>query len=518
MDQKHIENTKRVAKNTVFLYGRMMFGMFVSLYTSRLILSTLGVDDYGILNVVGGFVMMFSLISGALTSSISRFLTFELGANNQERLKQTFATALTIQIVISILIIIIAETIGIWFVNCRLVIPSDRLDAANWVFQSSVFSFILGLLSSPYNASIISHERMNIFAYFGILQIMLNLANVLFISFSGIPMDKMIVYSLFMAAIGLIMQIIYTSYCFIKFPECRVFPQFIKERWKQMSGFAIWNAIGNIAGILKDQGVNLLLNLFFGPVVNAARGLANSVSGAVGGFTGNFLTAINPQITKTYASQDRDYCFSLVRRGSRFGYYITMIIAIPFFFETPFILDLWLGHYPEYTVMFVRLTLFCALIDTISSTLINLQGATGKIRNYHLAVGTLLLMNFPISYLFLKLGASPYSVYFVAIAISIGCLFLRLVFVQHTTGMSMSGFIRNVIINVIITNFCALILPFIIYFVLPQGFLRLFVLGFVCLISSLMCVLFIGCSQPERNFIVSKIPICNKNYKRQLVS
>lgn len=491
--------------------------MLVSLYTSRLILNALGVDDFGIYNVVGGFVAMFSLISGALTASISRFLTFELGAGDKERLKQTFATSLLIQICLATVIILLGETIGVWFVNYKMVIPADRLYAANWVFQASILAFILGLLSSPYNASIVSHEKMNIFAYFGILQILLNLANVLFIAFSHVSIDKLIAYSLITTSISLLMQIIYTTYCFRHFPECRVLPNFVKERWKQMSGFAVWNAIGSCAGVLRDQGVNILLNLFFGPAVNAARGLAGSVSNAVGSFTGNFLTAVNPQVTKSYAAKDIDYCFSLVQRGSRFGYYITMIIAIPVIFETSFILDVWLKIYPEYTVTFVRLTLVCALIDTISITLIHLQGATGKIRDYHIMVGSLLLMNFPLSYLMLKLGASPNSVYLVAICVGIGCMFLRLFFVQSTTGLNMKKFLKNVVANVIITNIFALILPIIIFITMPDGVLRFIIIGFVSIISGGLAVLFIGCTPIERKFILNQIPFIRKMTTKAIV-
>lgn len=276
------ENTQRIAKNTVYLYVRMLFGMLVSLYTSRIILNALGVEDYGIYNVVGGFVTMFSLISGALSSAIGRFITFELGTGNIEKLKNIVATSLLIQSVIGLLVIIIAESVGLWFMNHKMVIPPDRLYAANWVFQASILGFVLTLICTPYNAMIIAHERMNVFASLGILQIFLNLFIVLFIAYAPFKFDRLIVYSLLLIGMSAMMQFIYWLYCRRQFEESSVSPKLDRQCWKEMSGFAGWNAVGCTAGILKDQGVNILINLFYGPVVNAARGIAMSVNTEIG--------------------------------------------------------------------------------------------------------------------------------------------------------------------------------------------------------------------------------------------
>lgn len=479
--------------------------MLVGLYTSRVVLSALGVDNYGIYNVVGGFVAMFSLISNALTSSISRFITYELGTGNMVRLKQVFSTSLLIQIAMSVIVLIVAETAGIWFVNYKLVIPPDRLYAANWVFQASVFSFILGLVSCPYNALIMSHERMNMFAFIGILDTMLKLAIVLFIAYSPWHFDKLIVYALLLIAVGVCLQTVYFRYTFRNFEESHSRPRFYKRCWKEMSGFAGWNAIGCTAGLLKDQGVNILLNLFFGPVVNAARGLSMTVNGAVNSFAGNFLAAINPQITKSYAARDLEYTFSLVERGSRFGYYIIMILAIPLILETPFVLRLWLKDFPAITVTFTRLVLALSLIEVLSNTLITLQVATGKIRNYQLAAGGLLLMNFPLSWLALKVGMPPYSVYIVAIVVGIGCLFLRLLFLQKMTNLSMISYCKKVLARVLVTNFAAILLPIGVYISMPEGMLRTLVICICSLLSGAICSFYIGCSQSERTFILGKI-------------
>ena len=488
----------------------MLLGMLVSLYTSRVILQALGVANFGILNVVGGLVGMLSIVSSSLSSSISRFLTYELGTGNAKKLKQVFGTSLLIQLVISALIIFVAETIGLWFLNNKMVIPEDRMIAANWIYQASIFSFVLGLISCPYNASISSHEKMDVFAYFGITDICLRLGIVLFIAYVPLHCDKLIVYSLLLMSVGIVMQIGYWIYCFRHFPESRTFPILNKKCWKEMAGFAGWNTIGCTAAILKDQGVNILLNLFFGPIVNAARGIAGQVSGAVSSFSGNFMAALNPQIIKSHASNDRQYSFSLVERGSRFGFYIMMLFSIPIIIETDLILDLWLKTYPEYTVMFVRLTLILALIDVLSNTLITLQVATGKIRNYQLVVGGMLLMNFPLSYLLLKFGLSPACVYFVAIGVAISCMLLRLYFLRKMVAFPVRSFIREVIGKVVATFSISFFLPFTISFALPYGLSQGIAILVISVIISSLAILFIGCRYGERKFIIDRLMLIKR--------
>lgn len=499
------ENTKRIAKNTLMLYCRMLFSMLVSLYTSRVILNALGVEDFGIQNVVGGLVSMFSLISSSLSSSVSRFLTFELGRGDLKRLKLTFSTSLLIHIVLAIVIFVLMETVGVWFLNNKMTIPPHRLYAANWVFQGSILSFMLGLFSVPYNASIVAHERMSAFAYIGIMQVMLNLGIVLFVAYSPWHFDRLIVYSLLLVAVSLLMQSIYWRYCRRNFEECRLNLSFDKQCWKEMSSFAGWNFIGCTAGLLKDQGVNILLNLFIGPVLNAARGIATSVNNAVSGFAGNFMTALNPQITKSYAIGDLKYCHSLVERGSRFSFFILFLIAMPIFLEAEFVLTLWLKQYPEHTVNFVRLVLVLSMIDVLSQTLINLQTATGKIRNYQLAVGGVLLLNFPLSYLCLSLGMAPESTLVVAIVIAILCMILRLLFLRKMAQLSIRSFVKNVCAKVLVVALTASTLPMILHYNLSYGWGRLLIVGGASVLSGMVTIYYIGCSKGERQFITSKI-------------
>ena len=499
------ENTKRIAKNTLMLYVRMLFGMLVSLYTSRVVLQALGVEDYGIYNVVGGVVAMFSMISSSLSSSVSRFLTFELGRGDMQQLKKVFSTSLCIHFVLAGIVLLLAESIGVWFLNTRMTIPADRLYAANWVFQASLIAFMFGLFSVPYNASIVAHEKMTAFAYISILDIILRLCVVLFVAYMPFSFDRLIVYSLLLVAVGVFMQAIYWIYCQQHFAECRLRFNFDSSSWKAMSTFAGWNFIGCTASLLKDQGVNVLLNLFGGPAVNAARGIANSVNTLISSFSGNFMTALNPQITKSYAAGNYDYMFTLVEKGSRFSYYILLIFALPVLFETEFILTLWLGNYPEHTINFVRLILLVTLCDILSNTLINLQLATGKLRNYQLAVGGMLLMNFPLSYLCLKKGFPPESVLMIAMGVAVCCLFLRLLFLRKMVGLSIRRYLVNVCGNVLMVTSFAFVFPIIIVLQVSDGLPRFFFICIASVVNSIMSIYWIGCTSSERNFIRDKV-------------
>lgn len=499
------ENTKRIAKNTLILYARMLFSMLVSLYTSRVVLQALGIEDYGIYNVVGGMVAMFSIVSNSLSSSVSRFLTFELGKGDTDGLKRVFSTSLSIQLVLASIIVVLTETIGLWFLNTHMTIPANRLYAANWVFHASVLTFVVNLLSVPFSASIVSHERMSAFAYIGILDVVLRLLIVLFIAHSGLGFDRLIVYALLLVGVVCIMQVIYWNYCTRHFEECRLKLSFDVSYWKDMSSFAGWNFIGCTAVLLKDQGVNILLNLFMGPIVNAARGVANTVNNVMASFANNFMTALNPQITKSYAAGDYGYMFSLVERGSRFSYYILLLFALPMLFEADFVLTLWLKHYPAHTINFVRLILLVTMCDILSNTLINLQVSTGKIRNYQLAVGGIYLMNFPLSYICLSIGLQPESTLIVALVVAVACLFLRLLFLRKMVGLSMKRYLHKVCGNVLCVTLAAAILPGLLYMQIPEGWVRFLIICIVSIFCTIISIYCIGCNTNERKFIHGKI-------------
>lgn len=349
-------NKNRIAKNTMLLYCRMLFLMIVSLYTSRVILDALGVEDYGIYNAVAGFITMFSMISASISGAISRFITFVLGEGNQQKMNRVFCTALSTQFAIGIIVVILVESLGIWFLNTHMTIPTRRILASNWVLQFALITFILNLWNTPYNACIIAHERMTAFAYIGIFEGLVYLLIALGIKVS--PIDNLIFYSSLMCVAAFIIVIVYTIYCKKNFEECKICWSFDKKMFVEIFGFAGWNFVGTTSGLLRDQGINLLFNVCYGPTVNAARGLATQVQSAVGKFTQNFFMAVQPQIIKSYAAKRIDDSHSLVLQSSRLAFILMLALVTPIIFEADYILGLWLKSVPEYTVSFVRIILF----------------------------------------------------------------------------------------------------------------------------------------------------------------
>ena len=506
-------NNKRIAKNTLLLYFRMLFLMAVSLYTSRVVLNALGVEDFGIYNVVGGVVAMFSMLSGSLSAAITRFITYELGTGDRESLKRIFSSAVTIQIGLAVLIILLAEAIGVWFLNIKMNIPDARIMAANWVFQFSILTFAINLISVPYNATIIAHERMSAFAYISILEAIGKLAIAFLIVVS--PMDKLIFYAILMCAVALIVRCAYGIYCKRHFEECTYHFIFDKDLLKRMFGFAGWNFIGATSAVLRDQGGNVVINLFCGPAVNAARGIAFQVNNAISGFVTNFMTALNPQITKSYAAGERDYMMTLIYQGARLSFYMLLLLSLPVLINTHYILELWLKAVPEHAVLFVQLVLVFAMSESISNPLITAMLATGRIRNYQLAVGGLQLMNLPVSYILLRMGMFPEVVIVVAIVISQCCLAARLLILRGMIGLSIRKYLKKVYINVFVVTVLASVLPFLFAGRLEESFMNFVLLSLVAVICTAVTIYYVGCNKTERQFVWNKLQtIINKLNKR----
>lgn len=495
--------TRRIARNTLMLYIRMFALLLVGLYTSRVVLEALGENDYGIYNVVGGVVAMFTIISGALNSAVSRFITFEMGKGAAARLNEVYSTAVTIQFIIALTVVAAAEPIGLWFIENEMTIDTSRIPAAKLVLHFSILAFVINLMSVPQMASITAHEKMSAYAAIGVLDGLLRLAVAFMIMRS--PMDRLVYYAALMAAVVLIVRGAYGIYCRTHFPECRYRPVFEKPLMKEMFSFAGWNFIGVSAGVLRDQGGNILVNLFYGTAVNAARGIAVQLNAAVQGFVTNFMTAVNPQITKSYASGDKAYMLSLIRRSSRMSFFLLFVIALPILFNTEYLLSIWLKDVPAHTVMFVRLFLVFALCESISNPLITAQLATGKIRNYQLVVGGLMLLNIPVSYIFLKHGAAAEITVAVAIAISLVCLAARLVMLRGMIGLSIRKFVSDVCLKIVLVVVISLILPIAIYNVLPDGFAGFVISAAVCVAVSGSAVLFMGLDGKERKELSAMI-------------
>ena len=495
--------TRRIARNTLMLYIRMFALLLVGLYTSRVVLEALGENDYGIYNVVGGVVAMFTIISGALNSAVSRFITFEMGKSQGARLNEVYSSAVTIQFILALIVAVVAEPVGLWFIENEMTIDPVRIPAARWVLHLSLFAFVVNLMSVPQMASITAHEKMSAYAAIGVMDGLLRLAVAFMIMRS--PIDRLVYYAALMAAVVFIVRMAYGIYCRRHFPECRFRPVFDKMLIKEMFSFAGWNFIGVSAGVLRDQGGNILVNIFYGTAVNAARGIAVQLNSAVQGFVTNFMTAVNPQITKSYASGDTDYMFSLIRRSSRMSFCLLFIIALPILFNTEHLLSIWLKEVPEHTVLFVRLFLVFALCESVSNPLITAQLATGRIRNYQLVVGGLMLMNIPVSYLFLKQGAAAEVTVVVAIVISLVCLAARLIMLRGMIGLSIRKFISDVCVKILTVSIVSVIIPLLLHNRLPEGFAGFAASAVICVAVSGFAVLFIGLKTAERKELFSML-------------
>ena len=497
-------NNKQIAQNTLLLYFRMLLTMAITLYTSRVVLSALGEVDFGIYNVVGGFVTMFTVISGAMTTATQRFLSFEIGKKEKGNVRSMFSTAVMIHLILGGIILILAETFGIWFLNTHMNFPANRYDAANWVFQCSLLTFIINVVSVPYNAAIIAYEKMKAFAYISIVEVTLKLLIVYLIIIS--PIDRLILYSILLALIAVTIRVLYGIYAKRNFPDCVFDWKWNKKYGKNVMSFVSWNLIGSLAGVAKEQGINILLNIFFGAAVNAARGIAYQVSNAMNSFVNNFQLAMNPQIIKSYASNEKHDMFKLVFRGSKLSYLLLLTLSLPIILEAPFILVIWLKNVPEYTVIFMRLVLITALIDSLSGTLITSMHASGKVREYQIIVGGISLLTLPIAYIVLKNGYPPYSAMFVGIFISIACHFARLILLNKTIGLPIIMFIKTVTLRVFIISILSLIIP-IIAFILIKGYswLTFIAICFISFMSTMTISYLLGLSKNEKLFCKNKV-------------
>lgn len=496
--------SKRIAKNTLLLYMRMLLLMAIGLYTSRVILQALGVEDFGTYNVVGGFVAMFAVISQSLSSASSRFLNYEMGKGNNGRLSRVFSSSVIVHIILAVFIAILAEVFGIWYVNKKMVIAPDRLDAANWVFHFSVLSFCFTLVTVPYHAAIVAHERMKAFAYISVFEGIAKLL-VCYLLLAVSNVDRLVLYSILLFIVNIITRGLYYIYCRREFVETQFHFIIEKKILKEIFGFASWNFIGSASAVLRNQGGNILINLFYGPVVNAARGVANQVLHAVQGFVTNFMTALNPQITQSYASGDRRYMMMLVFYGSRLSYYMLFFLSLPILLCTDYLLNIWLITVPEHSVSFVQLILLFSLIESLSHTLITTQLATGNIRNYQLIVGGLQLMNLPVSYVVLKIGGPPEAILYVAIFFALCCLATRLVMLRGMVGLRVRDFSKKVILNVLSVSIVSTVIPFVLKHFLKENLFSFILVSLTCFTCTALTILFIGLDSKEREAALQKM-------------
>lgn len=504
MPSRSPDTSKRIAKNTLMLYVRMLFMMGVSLYTSRIVLSTLGVVDYGINNVVGGVIVMLSFLNNSLSGASSRFITVSLGKGDATATKRTFGNILSIHFLLAGIVFIVGETIGLWFVTTQLQIPAGRETAAFWVYQFSVFSMMMSIISVPYTSAIIAHERMSAFAYISIADALLKLVVVYLLV--AIPYDKLIVYASLYFCISLFDRLVYGIYSARHFPETKARPRFDKKLSGEVFAFAGWTLNGNLAVIGFTQGLNMLLNIFFGPAVNAARGIAVQVQTIVQQFCDNFQTAINPQLIKSYAQGDLSYMQTLLVRSSKFSFFILFFIALPLMFEAKFVLNLWLGIVPEHTVNFLRLVIVVGMLHTLANPMITSVHATGRLRKFQIVEGTMLLTIVPISYVLLKFfGVRPEWVFAVHIAVETVTQYARAHIVLPMIGMPLWVYFHQVVIPVLVVSVISPLIPYLLYVNTTGSIANFFAVCTSCVLCISLIILFLGCTKAERNFVVERV-------------
>lgn len=497
-------NNKKIAKNSLLLYVRMAFLMIVSLFTSRVILETLGIDDYGIFNVVGGLVAMFTILSGSFTSAITRFITFELGKNNQKRLNSVFSTSMNIQIGISIIVFFVAEIVGLWFLNYKMNIPVDRMEAANIVLQCSLGIFVVNLISIPYHAELIAHEHMGTYAYISILDVLLKLAIAYVIFFMSI--DRLSSYAILLLLEALFIRLIYGLYCKRKFEECTY--RFVNDKtmFIEMAKFAGWNFLGVCAGTLNTQGVNILMNLYFNVSVNAARGVAVQAGAAISQFVHSFTTAVNPQITKSYAAGNIEYLHSLVCKSAKFSTYLFLLIAIPLSIEAPMIFSIWLKDVPDFSIIFFRLSILTILIDNVLANPIRIAVfATGDIRKYQMKVTLVGALVFPITWIAYLLGTGPEWTYIIYFLVYCFVLVVRLKVLSDKVDIPVYRFTKDVLFNILPIIFLSYTLEWVIVSTMEENILRVFFTAVICTVLTCMMIYMIGLTKGEKSTIVNKI-------------
>lgn len=501
-----MSNNKTIAKNTLFLYFRMLLTMGVGLFTSRLVLDALGVVDYGIYGLVGGIVTMFAFLNSAMSSATQRYLSFDIGKKDWDRLQKTFNATLNIHIGIAVVIFVLAETLGLWFVNTQLDIPAERMYAANWVYQFSIFAFVTNVVQVPYNALLFAREHMSVYAYVSILETLLKLGIVLYLV-QAKGTDPLILYAVLTFAVAFVIRMIYKLYCKRNFKESVYQFHWDKAYYKELMSYSGWNLFGNIAAVARGQGSNILLNLFFGPVANASYTITLMVQGIIGNFVSNFQVAVNPQIIKNYAKGDKQSSLNLMYKSAKFSFFGMLILVVPFLVNIDYIMHLWLKEVPPYAIDFIRLALIYTLIETISNPLMSGLQATGKIKAYQAVVGILVFLNFPLIWLLFKFTDLPISLYWSFILIAVISLFFRLYFVKRLMKVNVNAFFTKVLTRLLLV---AGVLVFLYYtgghLLVENNLFLPFVVKTIFILLITFCVIIVlGLNNKERRFMANQM-------------
>lgn len=499
-----VSDNKRIAKNTIFLYIRMMVVMLVSLFTSRVILNTLGATDYGIYNVVGGIVTIVSFLNSALGASTSRFLTFALGEKNIQKQKSTFGACLNLHIGIALLVLILGETIGLWFFYEKMVIPDERMVAAFWVYQFSILTTMVSFTQVPYNASLIAHEEMSIYAYVGLYEAISRLIIAYLITIS--PIDKLVFYGLLLLINTIVVQLFYRWYAVKHFEECRFSLVKDKVLYKRLLSYGGWDLFGNLALVCQGEGVNLLLNVFFGPVVNAARAIAFQIQGAVTQFVSNFMTAVRPQVIKNYAEGNVDKMYTMTFYAAKFSYILMLALVVPIIYEIRFILGIWLGDaVPDETALFAVIVLMTYTWRTFHIAALMPYHAIGKIKTGNVTIGSLMIATLPIGYVLFKCGCPAYSVFLAIFAVEIVGMFAIYWLIHRYEYFPYKYVFTKILMPCGLVTIFTIILPAFITHLMNDGWARLIIVGISTEFSLLLSALYLGLNKEERTRIFSFI-------------
>lgn len=501
-------NTSKIAKNTLLLYVRMGLIMIINLYMVRLLLKVLGVEDYGIYNVVAGFVSVLSFLSGTMSSACMRFFAYEIGRDDLRQLKITFGVALTIFLFLGIVSLSFFETFGVWFINFKMNIPLDRLKATNWIFQFSIATYIFTIIRIPYSSLLLAYEKMDVFAYLSVFESVLKLIFLFLVPI--IPLDQLILYGGIVLLSSIISTLFYVFCCLKRFRISRVGLLWHRKSVVSMLSFSSWNMVGALSSVAKMQGLNILLNIYFGPLINAAVSIANQINSALQSFLSNLNLAVRPQITKSYANKEFKNMLTLTFVSSKYSFFLLLLISMPLLLETDYILGLWLKEIPEFTSLFSRLLILSFLIESINSQFYGLLQAIGKIKLYQIIICSLLLLVLPISYLLLKSDYTHYNVFIVSIVLNLISFVPQILIVRNIVNFSIKKYINDILLPVIITTLTSIILPFVLINLLEPSFLRFSLICLVSIISWALSVIFVGSKRVEREYIIAYI----KNKKK----
>lgn len=494
------QNNNRIAKNTLFLYIRLAFILIVSLYTTRVVLNALGVEDYGVYNVVAGFVSMFSFLNASMSTSTQRFYNYKKGAEGNAGMMEVFNTSITIQIVIMLGTLILLESFGLWYINYKMVIPADRLTAANWLFQFSVIHLLFVILQIPFAGAVIACEKMDYYALVGIVDVLLKLAIVLVLPY--VEADKLIFYGSFMLLSGVVVFLMYAVFSRIKFEFIRLRFSYNKALFKEMLSFTGWTVLDSVAYILKGQGLNVLLNAFCGPVVNAARGVAYQISNALSGFQANVVTAFKPQLIQSYAEKNQQRVKALMYSSSKISYVLLGAFSIPIIVEINYILDLWLkGTVPEYTIPFTIIVLINMTVSSLNTPLSVTVQATGKIRNYQIIRNVITLCVVPIAWVAMRMGADPIAVFIISFIITLIVHPVSMILLHREFPYSYREYCMKVLWPCLIFTVLAPIIPLVLKYFMAEGAVRLIVVTLVSVVISTSISYFVVFDQSEKRIV-----------------